>query len=114
MPRVLIATSDWVNLPGNDSYVMCDPQVKGDGAALGEPVKVKLPRFNDHSDPNVRKGGTVLAFECNGQLVAQSQGAKVGTIHGWVKSIEEIPPGWEVAEDVPAPHPQLVYIRRVS
>jgi len=105
------ARFNWVNLPGNDSYVDCYLCLDRRGkATLPTNVRVYLPRQSainetkkSGQDPNVVADAVILfAYDANGEAVCISDylDDKIGTIKAWDRPDDEIPPGWKLLTSI--------------
>lgn len=90
------ADADWVNFPGNGSYVDCTVSTsRTEFYPVGDPIRVFLPRAGGR-DPNVRWGNLIaFCIDANGEATAVS--GYLDDPVGTVKPIEfdtYIPGGW--------------------
>lgn len=103
-----VARADWVNLPGNGSYVVVWPCENSAGAnpkPLDE-MRVYLPRptavaaLSPAKDPNVRTGD-VIAYvgdiNCNPTAVGNYLDEPIGTMKMWTKT-GTLPAGWVIMD----------------
>jgi len=96
--RWMKAACNWVNLPGNGSYVRAWACADADGADAdaGVRLKVKLPR-TPGADPNVVTDQVIGCLAAaDGSLVAVTGylDAPIGTVRLWTADAIDPPPGW--------------------
>jgi hypothetical protein len=102
--RWAVAIANWVNQPGNDSYVTCHQAADKDGTLELDdqqqpiPITVYLPRHG-FGDPNVR-AEDVIGYMLDGDglavCVTDYMDDKIGTIKMWIGDEEDVGRGWRI------------------
>lgn len=101
-----VATGNWTNNTGNDSYVDCDKASDRAGTLTSGSVRVYLPRSSG-SDPNVRTGdviGYLLDAAGDAIVATDVNDDPIGTIKLWdydpADLSNPIPGGWTEATEL--------------
>jgi hypothetical protein len=104
----IVATNNWVNEPGNESYFLGELSLSRDGApTLGLSVSCFLPR-SGFGDPNVRQGdvvGAMLDFDGNWVAVTDYMDDKIGTVKMWVGNPQDVGRGWRIVDGMAGKFP---------